>query len=165
MKKTTVEVALGFVDRINQHDLGGLVAMMTEDHLFVDGLGQEVRGGEQMEKGWLGYFALFPDYSINVNDAIGNVNVVAMFGSAQGTYSGKEKLPAEAHWEIPAAWQAVVRPYGSARVFTSQIADRGEPRREKHKRRPLQSGQPRRPRRSSATPQNEKYFLRSPLAR
>ena len=36
-------------------------------------------------------------------------NVVAMFGSAQGTYSGKGNLLAEAHWEIPAAWKAEVR--------------------------------------------------------
>ena len=112
MKKSAVDVALGFVDRINRHDLGGLVAQKTEDHRFVDGLGQEVRGREQMEKGWLGYFGWFPDYSIKVDEAMSNGNVVAMFGSAQGTYSGKGNLLAEAHWEIPAAWKAVVHNEG-----------------------------------------------------
>jgi ketosteroid isomerase-like protein len=109
MKNSALDVALGFVDRINRHDLGGLVALMTDDHRFVDGLGQEVRGREHMEKGWLGYFAWFPDYTIKVDDAMSNGNVVAMFGSAQGTYAGKANLGAEAHWEIPAAWKAVVR--------------------------------------------------------
>jgi len=109
MKKSAVDVALSFVDRINRHDLAGLVALMTEDHRFVDGLGQEVLGREQMEKGWLGYFAWFPDYSIKVDNAMSNGNSVAMFGSAQGTYSGKGNLLAEAHWEIPAAWKAEVR--------------------------------------------------------
>ena len=108
MKKSAVDVSLGFVDRINRDDVGGLVALMTEDHRFVDALGQEVRGREQMEKGWLGYFAWFPNYSIKVDDVMSNGNIVAMFGSAQGTYSGKENLLAEAHWEIPAAWKAVV---------------------------------------------------------
>ena len=109
MKNSAVDVALGFVDRINRHDLSGLVALMTEDHCFVDGLGQEMRGREEMEKGWLGYFAWFPDYSIKVDDVMSNGNVVAMFGSAQGTYAGKGSLLAEAHWEIPAAWKAVLR--------------------------------------------------------
>jgi ketosteroid isomerase-like protein len=109
MKNRAVDVALGFVDRINRHDLGGLVALMTDDHRFVDGLGQEVRGRELMEKGWLGYFAWFPDYSIKVDHAMSNGNVVAMFGSAQGTWAGKANLVTEAHWEIPAAWKAVVR--------------------------------------------------------
>jgi ketosteroid isomerase-like protein len=109
MKKSAVEVAIDFVDGINCHDLGGLVALMTDDHCFVDGLGQEVRGREHMKKGWLGYFAWFPDYSIKVDDAMSNGNVVAMFGSAKGTYAGKGSLVAEAHWKIPAAWKAVVR--------------------------------------------------------
>jgi ketosteroid isomerase-like protein len=112
MTKSAVDVALDFVDRINRHDLGGLVALMTEDHRFVDGLGQEVGGREQMEKGWLGYFAWFPDYSIKVDEVMSHGNVVAMFGSAQGTYSGKGNPLADTHWEIPAAWKAVVRNEG-----------------------------------------------------
>ena len=109
MRNPAIDVALAFVDRINRHDVGGLVALMSENHHFVDGLGQEVRGREAMEKGWLGYFALFPDYSITVDDALSSGNVVALFGTAQGTYSVQGNLLAEAHWNIPAAWKAVVR--------------------------------------------------------
>ena len=109
MEKSATDVALAFVDRINRHDVGGLVALMTEHHRFVDGLGQEVRGREKMEKGWCGYFAWFPDYSIKVDDALSSGDVVALFGTAQGTYSVDGNLLAENHWEIPAAWKAVVR--------------------------------------------------------
>jgi len=51
MKASALEIALRFVDRISHRDPGGLAALMTEDHRFVDGLGQEVQGREQMEKG------------------------------------------------------------------------------------------------------------------
>jgi len=109
MAKTAVDVALAFVDRINCHDVGGLVALMTEDHCFVDGLGQVVRGRERMETGWVGYFGWFPDYSIKINDILSKGNVVGLFGTAQGTYLANGKLLPENHWEIPAAWKVVVK--------------------------------------------------------
>jgi len=34
---------------------------------------------------------------------------VLLTGSARGTYAAGSKLPKENHWEIPAAWKAVVR--------------------------------------------------------
>jgi uncharacterized protein (TIGR02246 family) len=107
--KSANDVALAFVEQINRRDASGLAALMTEDHRFVDGLGQEVRGRKQMEQGWRAYFAWFPDYSIQVDDAFSNENVVALFGTARGTYAVKGQLQAETHWEIPAAWKAVVR--------------------------------------------------------
>jgi ketosteroid isomerase-like protein len=108
MEKTPVDVVLEFVARINHHDVGGLVALMSEDHCFVDGLGQVVRGRERMEKGWLGYFGWFPDYSIKVDAALNEGNLVALFGTAEGTYSVNGELPAENHWKIPAAWKALL---------------------------------------------------------
>lgn len=109
MQKTPVDIVLEFVASINHHDVGGLVALMSEDHCFTDGLGQVVRGRERMEKGWLGYFAWFPDYSIKVDAVLSKGNLVALFGTAEGTYSVNGKLLAENHWKIPAAWKAVLR--------------------------------------------------------
>jgi ketosteroid isomerase-like protein len=109
MEKSVLDVALAFVNRINCHDVAGLVALMTEDHRFVDGLGQEVQGREQMEQEWRGYFAWFPDYSIRVDNALSNGNVVALLGAAQGTYATNRNAPLGNHWEIPAAWKAVIR--------------------------------------------------------
>jgi ketosteroid isomerase-like protein len=31
---------------------------MTDDHVFIDSLGQTVRGREKIRAGWLAYFAL-----------------------------------------------------------------------------------------------------------
>ena len=104
MEKSAEEVALAFVDRINRHDVGGLFALMSEEHRFVDGLGQEIHGRGKMEQGWAGYFAWFPDYSIEVENIASKGNVVALFGTARGTYSANG-----AKWKIPAAWKAVVR--------------------------------------------------------
>ncbi len=106
MQKSVADIALMFVDRINRHDVAGLAALMAEDHRFVDGLGQEVRGRERMQEGWAGYFAMFPDYSVQVEDLLSSGNVVAMFGTARGTYAAQGS---KARWEIPAAWKAVVR--------------------------------------------------------
>ena len=108
MKKSALDVALAFVDMINRHDVDGLVAMLTEDHCFVDGLGQVVRGREQVKKGWVAYFGWFPDYSIQVDDILSKGNVVGLFGTAQGTYSVNGELLPRNHWEVPAAWKAVV---------------------------------------------------------
>jgi ketosteroid isomerase-like protein len=109
MEKTALDVALAFVGRINSHDVEGLVALMTEDHCFVDGLGQTVRGRERMKTSWAGYFNWFPDYSVKIDDVLSKGNVVGLFGTARGTYSvSGELLPAN-HWDIPAAWKAVIR--------------------------------------------------------
>jgi ketosteroid isomerase-like protein len=60
VKTRALEVGLAFVDAINRHDVGALVTLMTEDHCFVDGLGQVVGGREQMKNGWIGYFRMVP---------------------------------------------------------------------------------------------------------
>ena len=109
MGKKALQVALAFVDAINRHDVEALVALMTEDHCFVDGLGKVFRGRQQMKNGWIGYFGWFPDYSVKLDQSLSQDNVVALFGFAQGTYAVNGKLSPESHWEIPAAWKAVVR--------------------------------------------------------
>jgi ketosteroid isomerase-like protein len=109
MENRAVAVALEFVNRINRHDVGGLAALMSEDHRFIDGLGQAVDGRERMEKGWLSYFTWFPDYLIKVDEILGKGNVVALFGTAEGTFLVNGKLLPENHWKIPAAWKAVMR--------------------------------------------------------
>ncbi|HXY49834.1 MAG TPA: nuclear transport factor 2 family protein [Terriglobales bacterium] len=109
MPKPAIDVALAFVQQINCHDVKGLAALMTGDHCFVDDLGQVVRGRERMEKGWAGYFGWFPDYSVKVDDILSKGNVVGLFGTAHGTYSVNGELLPKNHWEIPAAWKAVVQ--------------------------------------------------------
>ena len=53
---TPLQVTQKFVERINAGDVGGLAALMTEDHRFIDSLGNVVSGREAMKAGWGGLF-------------------------------------------------------------------------------------------------------------
>lgn len=90
--RSSVDVAMAFVEKINAHDVDGLVELMTDDHVFVDALGSTFRGAEQMRQGWKAYFAWFPDYAIEVTDEFSRGDVVAMFGKARGTFVVNGKL-------------------------------------------------------------------------
>src|SRR5208282_4821724 len=110
MKSTApVDVVLAFMERINAADVDGLCALMTEDHLFVDGLGNRMQGREMMRQGWAGYFRMFPDYRVSHAEIFSQGDVVASFGTAEATYAVEGKLRKENHWSVPAAWRAVVR--------------------------------------------------------
>jgi ketosteroid isomerase-like protein len=104
-----IDVVLAFMERINAADVAGLCALMTEDHVFLDGLGNRVQGRETMRKGWAGYFRMFPDYRLSHSEVFSHGDVVASFGTAEATYAVAGKLPKENHWSVPAAWRAVVR--------------------------------------------------------
>jgi ketosteroid isomerase-like protein len=103
-----VETVLLFLDRINQRDVDKLAELMTKDHVFIDSLGQSVRGREKMRAGWQSYYAFCPDYWVSHEEIFHNGDLVAVFGSAGGTIAAHGKLPPENKWQTPAAWLAVV---------------------------------------------------------
>jgi ketosteroid isomerase-like protein len=92
-----------FVDRINAHDSQGVVALCTPDHIFVDSLGTELSGLSGLEQAWVGYFALFADYRIEIETLISASNLVMVSGWASATHGQSGRS-----WRIPAAWRAVV---------------------------------------------------------
>jgi ketosteroid isomerase-like protein len=104
-----IETVLLFMDRIKQHDADKLVELVTDDHEFVDSLGNAMRGRDKALKGWRGYFAFCPDYCVSHEEVFAQGNQVAVIGSAGGTIAaaGGKLLP-ENKWKIPAAWLAVV---------------------------------------------------------
>jgi ketosteroid isomerase-like protein len=103
-----METVRDFIDRINQRDADKLAQLMTENHVFIDSLGQAVRGREEMRAGWQGYYALCPDYWVSYERIVSDGNVVAVFGSAGGTIAANGQLLPENKWRTPAAWLAVV---------------------------------------------------------
>jgi ketosteroid isomerase-like protein len=105
---TPIETVLAFMDRINQRDPGRLAELMTEDHVFIDSLGQTMRGRERMQKNWESYYAFCPDYFVSHDDIFQNGNIVAVFGAASGTISVNGKALPQNKWRTPAAWRAVV---------------------------------------------------------
>lgn len=104
-----VEVVKAFVRAINRHDVERLASLMTEDHVFLDGVGGEVHGREAMREAWERYFELFPDYELEIEDALRRDEVVGLFGVARGTYAGDGESRPENRWEVPAAWRAATR--------------------------------------------------------
>jgi len=119
-----IRTALRFVNEINRHDVAALLALASEDHILTDGLGQEVRGKERLREAWTGYFGLFPDYRILIEDHMQAGVVVGLFGSASGTFAAEGEPPASHRWKIPAAWRAVVR---DGRVERWQVYADNEP--------------------------------------
>ena len=82
---------------------------MTDDHLFVDSLGQVRTGRERMRTNWARYLSMFPDYALEVERTFTDGGVVALLGRAGGTYAPDGVLREEGRWDVPAAWRAVVR--------------------------------------------------------
>jgi ketosteroid isomerase-like protein len=108
MNQSAVDTVLKFMTSINRHDVEMLVECMTEDHVFIDSLGQSVSGREKMRSGWQGYFAFCPDYRVSHEEIFPNGNLVAIFGAAGGTIAAGGRLPPENRWRVSAAWLAIV---------------------------------------------------------
>jgi ketosteroid isomerase-like protein len=96
------ETFIQFVTAINAHDPEALHSLMTANHRFIDSLNNRVEGAETMRNGWRGYFAMCPDYRIEVAVLLDSDNIVLATGTAEGTID-------DTPWKIPAAWRAVIR--------------------------------------------------------
>jgi ketosteroid isomerase-like protein len=91
-----------FVAAINEHDVDALTSLMTQDHLFVDAMGNRLEGTQSMQAGWRNYFAMCPDYWIQIRHRLSERDTVLATGEAGGTIDGFQ-------WRTPAAWEAVIR--------------------------------------------------------
>lgn len=93
-----------FVSAINKRDPERLGKLMTDDHRFVDSMGNEVVGRAKMVAGWAAYFALFPDYEVFIDQRLADGDHVALFGRTRAVHaaSGREV-------RMRAAWLAKVR--------------------------------------------------------
>lgn len=98
-------VVRAFVAAVNAADVPAIEALMTSDHRFVDAAGAVHAGRDRMTTGWKQYFAMFPDYHIEIEDAVSQDDVVAAFGWASGSFHGE---PGKS-WKFPAAFRGSVR--------------------------------------------------------
>ena len=108
MTSKEINVVKAFIAAINRRNPSEMSDLMTEDHTFVDSGGGTQSGRAAMIAGWKEYYRMFPDYEIRVENILGDGALVAVFGSACGTYNGKRGLVPENRIEMPAAWKAVV---------------------------------------------------------
>ena len=125
MPQKPQNIALAFVNAINQHDTDELCGLMPDEHRFIDSLGGTTEGREKMRNGWAGYFEMFPDYAVCVEEITTNGSTVIMLGTARGTYVRKgEQLMPENLWQMPAAWRALIQ---DEKVLEWQVYADNEP--------------------------------------
>jgi ketosteroid isomerase-like protein len=108
MSDSPTQTVLSFIDRINEHDEDKLADLMTDDHVFVDSLGNAIKGKEKVRAAWKSYFAFCPDYRIAGEEFLQSGDNVGAFGTAGGTIRVNSEMPPENRWKIPAAWKAVI---------------------------------------------------------
>lgn len=108
MESKEKSVVLAFIDAINHSDTAGMLKLMADDYLFIDSMGVVSSDPASHIEGWGVYFRMFPDYRITVDCIISEKSLVAVFGSAAGTYNGKRGLVPDNLVKMPAAWKAVV---------------------------------------------------------
>ena len=108
MNSKEIHIVEAFIAAINHHDLPAIANLMTEDHTFVDSAGAVHSGRKNMTVGWKQYFQMFPDYEIHIEKLLADQALVAVFGSASGTYNGKRGLVPANKIAMSAAWKAQV---------------------------------------------------------
>jgi uncharacterized protein (TIGR02246 family) len=108
MTESSIVVAQQFVRAINRQDVDAIAALMTDEHTFIDALGNAVAGRAAMRAAWAGYFCLVPDYTIAVEETCSDGPVVILLGTAQGTYAAGGALKPENRWSTPVALRAFV---------------------------------------------------------
>jgi uncharacterized protein (TIGR02246 family) len=109
MNDLAESVAQAFISAINRQDVDALAALMTEQHRFIDSMGTVFDGRETLRRGWTKYFQMVPDYTVAVDETFCDGPVVAMLGTAQGTYAPHGELRPENHWTTPTAFRAFIQ--------------------------------------------------------
>jgi len=85
-----------------------LLALMSDEHCFIDSLGIRMEGREKLRDAWTGYFRMVPDYAVAIDETLTDGPVVVMLGLAQGTFTRDGVLQPENRWETPVAVRAFI---------------------------------------------------------
>lgn len=97
-----------FIELINDHAPHELSSRMTEDHILVDALGNKFSGIESATEVWKGYFSIWPDYWIDMEDIISEGEKIYGFGTMSGTHVGHLPGKSQHFFKIPLAIKAIV---------------------------------------------------------
>jgi hypothetical protein len=104
------ETVQKFIDRINSHDVDGVVALMADDYCFVNSSGDSYHGRDFMRAEWTRHFDRYPDFKIIVNTMISGPEGVGVFGHAAGTYTDAiDPVDEDDQWDVPAAFLGMAR--------------------------------------------------------
>ena len=105
MKNTIIA---DFVEAINNADVEKILSIMTDDHVMIDSHDNKMTGKHNLRQAWIGYFELFPDYKIEVNEILEKDSLFCILGYAGGTYKNIKDKDNSNYWRVPVAWTAVV---------------------------------------------------------
>lgn len=108
MNDLAESVAQAFIRAINRQDADALAGLMTEQHRFIDSMGNASVGRETMRQSWIKYFKIVPDYTVAVEETLCDGPVVVMLGVAEGTYAPHGQLKPENRWTTPTVFRAFV---------------------------------------------------------
>lgn len=125
--ENAITTVLKFEQLINTQKPDAVCSLLTDDSVFIDSLGNRVSGLARLRSAWEGYFKMVPDYTISHEEIFANGNTVAMFGTAQGTFSHDGQIKKENYWKTHAAWKAVVK---NKKIALWQVFADNEPIRE-----------------------------------
>ena len=122
-----IETVLKFEQLINSRSADAVCSLLMQDSIFIDSLGNPVEGLARLRSAWEGYFKMVPDYTISHDEIFASGDTVAMFGTAQGTFSKEGQIKKENSWKTPAAWRAVIK---NGKIAVWQVYADNEPIRE-----------------------------------
>ena len=101
-------LTIQFNEHINNRNLDGLAALMTDDHAFIDTAGHAIHGKSTCLEAWRGFFNSFPDYH-NVFDSLAvkgtSVVVVGHSVCSDGRLDGPALWVARASDDKLAEWR------------------------------------------------------------
>lgn len=110
-----VRVALAFVAAINARQPDRIAEHMTDDHEFIDKEGNRLCGRDAVRKAWLGYYSMFPDYSVHIDHTVVRHEMVVLVGRSSGRLSQHARAtlrrpdgsaPEDGDFQGPALWTA-----------------------------------------------------------
>ena len=104
-----ISIVNDYLTAINAANVDKICSLITPDHVFTDSQNNRMTGSDNMRRAWAGYFALFPDYHIEIQETFVNENVICMLGYASGTYQNRKDSENSNSWRIPAAWKAILK--------------------------------------------------------
>lgn len=96
MLPKTVQTTLAFIEKINQGDVEGVIAMLAPESVYVDLEGNLERGKEQLADYWRRYLKGHPDYQIYIHRIFTIKNGVVLVGRTTGSHL---KFPDEVEFQ------------------------------------------------------------------
>ena len=89
---------LQFIERINAHDVEGIVALMSKDYEFVNSSGDHFRDLQFLKDTWRAQFENHPDFKIRVDRVICDGECVGIF-RPRALRHAKSAAHLALHWD------------------------------------------------------------------